>query len=382
MFLLIEGEEELRALAARAARAPAIALDVEANGLFAYRARVCTAQLAFSEGGAPVVAIVDALRAPVPALAPLLGPEGPPKILHDLTFDARLLVEAGAPLARVRDTSVAARFLGAKATGLAALLERELGVQLDKALQQHDWGARPLSPEHLAYLAADVRHLLDLDGILMARAAELGVDEEIAEECAHRLTAARRPPRDARPAYARVGGAASLDPAGRAILRRAMAARDGAAEVEDAPPHTIARSEALLELARRRPSSAEGLRAIGLGGARAARWADAWLAAVAQGLADGDVPEEERALFAPRVVDRAAISRRRALELRAAAWRRREARARGVDEQVVLPGHCLQDVVDLARDGALDREALARVSGLGPRRLERYGEILVALLAT
>jgi ribonuclease D len=69
---------------------------------------------------------------------------------------------------------------------------------------------------------------------------------------------------------------------------------------------------------------------------------------------------------------------RRAREKRLSGWRRAEAQARGVDEQVVLPGHCLSDLVALDDIGP---DAVARVPGLGPKRAVRYGATLSALLA-
>ncbi|AUX43781.1 hypothetical protein SOCE26_052360 [Sorangium cellulosum] len=362
-------------------------VDVEANGLFVYRPRLCTVQLAFREGDAIAVGIVDALRVRVAPLAPLLGAAGPPKVLHDLTFDARMLAEAGAPLGAARDTSVAARMLGCAATGLAALLASELGVTIDKQLQQHDWGRRPLGSVELRYLTSDVLHLLALDARLAERSRALDIEDEIAEECAYKLATALGPPRDPRPAYARIKGAQALDPEGRAILRRLVAAREAAAEEADVPAFKIVASEVLLELAQRKPARIEDVRAVrGAAAGRAAPLAAAWLRAVEQGRSDGDVPEEERALFQPARPTRKELAARRAVESRIAAWRRAEAKARSVDEQVVLPGHCAQELLEIALAGghagdAAVAAAIARIPGLGARRLARYGGALAALAA-
>ncbi len=67
----------------------------------------------------------------------------------------------------------------------------------------------------------------------------------------------------------------------------------------------------------------------------------------------------------------------RAREARLKAFRRREAAARGVDEQAVLPGHCVRDLVALAPPTLDD---LARVAGLGAFRVERYGRALLEAL--
>jgi ribonuclease D len=97
---------------------------------------------------------------------------------------------------------------------------------------------------------------------------------------------------------------------------------------------------------------------------------------VREGLDDGD-PAPEVPSPAKRAEERALLERRRAREARLRAWRRQRARERGVDEQAVLPGHCLSDVAALRE---ATREALAAVPGLGRGRLERDGEALLALV--
>ena len=70
------------------------------------------------------------------------------------------------------------------------------------------------------------------------------------------------------------------------------------------------------------------------------------------------------------------IKAQRGRETRIMAWRREEAKARGVDEQVVLPGHCVKDI---AEDAPATLEALEAVPGVGAFRVARYGAaILVA----
>jgi ribonuclease D len=109
----------------------------------------------------------------------------------------------------------------------------------------------------------------------------------------------------------------------------------------------------------------------------------AWFGAVAAGIADRAVPEEEgRALFDPPRPDWALIARRRALEARVSSWRASEAKRRGVDPQAVLPGHCVDDLIDvvLAYAGAPLAAAILAIPGFGQRRFERYGRELVELV--
>ncbi len=376
---------EVEQIAARCRRAPRIAVDVEANGLFVYRARLCTVQLAWEEGDEIAVAVVDTLAASVKPLAAIFGPDGPVKVLHDLTFDARLLDESGAPLARVRDTSVAARFLGFQATGLASLLASELGVSIDKHLQQHDWSRRPLTDEQLVYLAGDVRDLLALDDRLTEKARAREIEDEIAEECQYKLGTAKSPPRDGRPGYVRIKGALLLDPVGRAVLRRLCRVREEAAEAADVPPFKVVGNETLLAIATRLPASTAALHALpGGASGRAGPLGAAFLHAVAAGALDGDVPEDERAAFQPPRPDREQVAKRRAVEARISAFRRAEAKLRGVDEQVVLPGHCAQELADalLAHPGggADLTFAVGRIPGLGACRIARYAAAYASLV--
>src|ERR1700754_3174158 len=113
--VLVTREDELRNVVARLRQAKRIALDVESNGLFKYKATLCTMQLATSDE----IVVVDTIAVPLGALAELLGPNGPRKIVHDVAFDARILAEADLILANVLDTSILARMLSRAATGLA-----------------------------------------------------------------------------------------------------------------------------------------------------------------------------------------------------------------------------------------------------------------------
>lgn len=373
---LISAEEVAR-LAARLARASLLALDAESNGLYAYRPSLCTLQIAWAGPGGEVgAAVVDTLRAPVGPLAAVLGPGGPPVVVHDLTLDARLLQACGVTLDNVRDTSVAARLLGRTNLGLAALVASELGGRVDKALQNHDWARRPLLAEHLAYLAGDVTCLVPLWHELSAHVTLAGIEDEVAEETAYKLAEALHP-KPASPAYQRMRGFDRLDRLGRSVLRRTHLEREAIAEALDVPPFRVAPNEWLLALALARPTSEGALCQLDLARAQPVvlRHAEAWVRAVRQGLAPEATDVEP--LPTRRPEDRAWLDRRRAREARLRAWRRGQAQARGVDEQAVLPGHCLSDVAAL-REVTLG--ALGAVPGLGPRRLARDGEVLLELV--
>ena len=372
-----ETESALAQIVARASGAARVAVDVESNGLHAYRPSLCVTQLAWSTSAGTEIALIDTLATSASPLAALFA-GGAVAVLHDLTFDARLLREHGVTLAAVRDTSVAARLLGKPALGLAALLSAELGVTVDKGLQHHDWAARPLTEAQRDYLAADVRHLLALDDALATQVDAVGITAEVADETRYKLASALAEV-DAPPGYLRVRGVDKLPPEGQAIVRRAFLAREEIAEEQDVPPFHVASPELLLDLATKRPRAASEVRALRSARGRAARFADAWLSAVELGLRDGALPADDAAGLTPPPLDRAESALRRAREERLRGWRRAEAEARGVHEQAVLPGHCLTEI---AKRAPLDHALLAAIPGFGEARLARYAAAIVAIVAT
>jgi ribonuclease D len=375
---IVARDDELREVVTAAARASRVAVDVEASGMFAYRARPCTVQLAWDEGGQ--VAVVDTLATSIAPLEELLGPQGPVKIVHDVAFDARLLAESGIALANVHDTAVAARMLSRLATGLATLLDVELGVHIGKTMKQHDWRMRPLDDRMLEYLAADVVHLEALEQKLWTEVGGHGIEDAVLEETRYRIAtaiAATRPP-EVVPPYARVKGAGRLAERELAVLRVAADLREREAERRDVPPHKIASADTLIAIARARPQTAQELaRVRGYPvGTPAGRSFAAALTPLLAGTGD-HIPESERHYFEPVRMPVAQARLRRQREGRLIAWRRAEAKRRSVDEQVVLPGHCLKDAADADVETLED---LSRVPGLGEFRLRQDGEaILLAL---
>jgi ribonuclease D len=354
---------------------PVIGFDTEGDGLYRYRSRLCTVQIAHPRG----VAIVDTLAIADPSpLAPLLGSEGPEKVLHDCAFDARLLARAGLRLRRVFDTAIAARFLGEVSTGLAALLQRYLGRTIGKEFQEADWGRRPLTPEEIAYLEADVMHLVPLASLLRERCAQLGILEEVRVESEWAAGVGADEDDGGVPPWVRIKGAHELRTgAQRAVLRELAALRERLAEEADVPPFRVLPNAALLHLARCMPRDRAALdRVASL--ARRPDLARPVIDAIRRGLDAGEVPPEELAILRPPPPPPGEREARRRRERALAAWRAQAAAERGVGAQVVLPGHCLRE---LAARGPRSEEELRAIPGLGECRIERYGRALLDVLA-
>ena len=374
--MLIERTNDLEHFASRLRDADDIALDVEGDGLFRYRARLCTVQLAMRGD----IRVIDALACEDrSALGDVLGADGPRKIVHDAAFDARMLHGAGLRLGNVLDTAVTARFVGESATGLASLLSKRFGIVLPKEQQQADWGRRPIDDDALMYLVDDVRHLFDLAESLLEDVRRLDIAQEIAEECRYVLwRAAEGSEENVIPPWTRISGATDLSAPARAVLRELAVVRENAAQRWDVPAFKVISNDALLAISRKRPRTPSELGAIpGAASGRARSLSGDILIAVRRGETAGDAPPEEIAMLSRGSMPPEERVIRRAREQALGAWRGEAAAQRGVDRQVILPGHCLND---LAARGAKSADDLRGVRGLGEFRVERYGDPILSAL--
>ena len=160
-----------------------IALDVETYGprgdaLDPWRGDIRLLSLAVP-GHEPWLLDLKALGYDLGPLAPVL--EAGAILGHNLKFDALWLrVKCGLRLTRFMDSMTAGRLLTAGAremkNSLEALVERHLGVKLDKSAQTVPWGGQ-LAPAQLRYAAADVAHLHALHDALQKELRAAGLTD-------------------------------------------------------------------------------------------------------------------------------------------------------------------------------------------------------------
>jgi len=291
----------LRAELPRLADGP-LALDVEADSLHHYPERVCLLQL--SAGGRDL--LIDPLAGvDLAELGPQLADADRRKILHGADYDLRLLRrDFDLDVRGLFDTMMASRLVGERAFGLAALLQKYVGVELDKRYQRADWSRRPLPPEMQEYAALDTRHLETLSGMLEAGLQRLGREAWAAEEFARLERVRWSSTVDDPDAFRRVKHSATLEPRELAVLRELHRLRDTLAREKDRPPFRIVRDEVLLELARQQPGDPSALlrirglpRAFGSGSRRTLL-----LDAIEQAmrLPDDTLPERRRRARPPK----------------------------------------------------------------------------------
>jgi ribonuclease D len=138
-----------------------VAIDSETMGLRLGRDPLCVVQLCGPDGAAHVLRL-DRPGYDAPNLKRLLADPGVLKLFHFGRFDiAMFKLHLDVMTAPVYCTKIASKLARTYTDrhGLKDVVKELLGVDLSKAQQSSDWGAAELSPEQVAYAAADVIHL-------------------------------------------------------------------------------------------------------------------------------------------------------------------------------------------------------------------------------
>lgn len=366
---LIRTGAELAALAGRLRAEPLLAIDTEAASFHRYLDRVYLLQVSSREE----TAVVDPLATGgLDPIGELLSDPGIEIVFHDADYDLRLLNrEYGFTARKLFDTRIAAQLLNEPGIGLAALLEKYLGVRLDKRFQRADWSARPLSPEMLEYAASDTRYLPQLQDILRDRLRERGRLGWAEEEFALLEDLRASSPDHAEPGWLRLKGAKALKGRELAILRELWEWREAAARRADRATFRILNNEPMLAMAKNPPTEMAALKAIpGVSSDQAERRGRDLLAAVRRGLdlPEGDLPRLTRP---PRRVPDLAYEAR--LE-RLKAVRNRLAQQYDLPAGVVCPNGTLEAI---ARADPKTVAALGEVAELRRWRLREFGEELL-----
>ena len=256
---MIDTPQALAELVERALQKTCVALDTEFVWNRTYYPKLGVVQLALAGDDCHLIDTV-ALEDLSP-LGPLLEHPDIVLILHDAVQDLTILRQAtGAFPLNIFDTRCAAGLANMSSTSsLAELLEKTLGVVLDKTETRTDWVQRPLSEQQLAYAIEDVCYMHEARDILIERVEKIGRSDWLAEELAVYDNASLYQERDPREQYQRVKGAGRATPREFAILREVAAWREHEARRRDRPRSHVLTDETLVYLARRKPQALEDL---------------------------------------------------------------------------------------------------------------------------
>ncbi|HEV2975475.1 MAG TPA: HRDC domain-containing protein [Solirubrobacteraceae bacterium] len=360
-------------LAEHARAAGRLALDTEFVGEGRYRTLLCLIQLAVPIGERTQIELLDPLAADFDGapLAAVLADEDVEIVVHAGRQDIALLRRVlASEVTNVFDTQIAAGFAGMGAqSSYDSLLGDALGLRVAKSASFTRWDRRPLTDEQLAYAREDVEHLLELAAELQRRLSELGRLEWAREECRPLQRASDE--RDLEAIFLRLPRVRNLNPGARPVARALVRWREQTAERQDRPVQSVLSDAALVEIAKRKPSSTQQLEQIrGSGAANLRRRGEELLDVVrrARELAPEHASREQRPP-APRAEDAPLIALAEAL-LRA------RAREAGLAYELLAARADLQAIVAAWRSGAAE----ADVRTLRGWRRELVGAELLELL--
>lgn len=243
-------------LAERVARGTVVALDTEFHTERWYRPRLMLVQIRV-DGEEPC--LVDPLAgARMDALGEALAVA--PVVVHGGAYDADLIeAVCGRRPNVVFDTQIAAGCLReGYPERLQDLVRRHLGRDMDKGQTLSDWSQRPLSDAQARYAAEDVMVLAPLAEILRRRIESDGDADFVARATAEAFEGTTEADEDV---WVTLPGAAWLGDRERAALQALAAWREAEARDRDQPRHAVISDAVLVDLARRRPSSLDAMRA-------------------------------------------------------------------------------------------------------------------------
>lgn len=185
-------------------------------------------------------------------------------ILHDSLQDLPGFDELGMEPQRLFDTEIAARLLGLKRFGLAAVTEHFLGLTLAKEHSAADWSYRPLPRDWRNYAALDVELLIELETKMRAELKRQGKMEWAQEEFDYALKEGLGPRKEHLIPWMHVSHITEVmrDRQALAIVRALWTRRDELAREYDIAPTLLLSDSSIIEVAKRKPHNAAQFRSI------------------------------------------------------------------------------------------------------------------------
>ncbi len=359
-----------------------IAVDTESDSLYSYYPKVCLIQLTvFADPKNPTPdRVVDYLVDPVrlDSIEPLGSLLADPQIqivMHAAENDILTMQrDFQFQFTNIFDTQLAARILGWKGIGLAAILEREFGVHSNKRMQRTNWGTRPLTPQQISYAQMDTHYLPKLRAIQMAELMEKSRIEEAAEafQLLAELDFAERPVNERSVWQMKIVRKVPRGDLG--VLESLWQWREAEAQRRNCPPFRVANDAVLGRLASVRPTDREGLLAInGLSANQVKRYGDQLLATIDEG-SKRPIPKMPESTHR-RQPQLQGIAQARYEALR--RWRSHTAKDRGVNDDIVFSNSVLMTI---AQNTPQSIEELECIPGIGPWKAKTYAPHILPLM--
>lgn len=373
------------ACAALAAGSGPVAIDTERASGYRYWPRAYLVQLRRNGAGTHLIDPI-ALDGDVAELADTL--HGTEWVLHAASQDLPCLAELGLRPDSLVDTELAARLAGYERVALGTMVEQLLGFRLQKGHSAADWSRRPLPAEWLDYAALDVELLLPLADRLEDELRSQRKWEWARQEFA--AVAAAPPPAPRSEPWRRTSGIHKIrSPRTLATVRALWEARDALARKRDRAPGRVLPDSAIIDAARRQPTTVAELRDLPVFGGRMQRKLSArWMQHIdaARALDRADLPDPSPATNGPppasRWADRDPAAAARLAAARAALTETAERNGVPV-ENLLLPDLMRRLCWSPPGDASSSAVAAAlRAGGARPWQVELTAERLSEALTT
>ena len=365
--VFIDQQSDFDRLADQLKSEPLLAVDTEANSLYAYQEQVCLIQISTPDADY----IIDPLSIQdLTPLGKLFFDPAVEKVFHASEYDLLILYEDFQfEFQNLFDTMIAAQILGREKLGLDALLEEFMGLKVDKKFQRSNWGKRPLPEDMLHYAQMDTHYLIEIRHLLAAELEDNDL-KEIAEEdfslaCHVHL---HHKENNTLPCW-RINGAKKLSPQKAAVLASLCQYREEFARRINKPVFKVLGAGTLLKLAEQTPTSEALLMKLDLPGKRnLRRHAGGLVDAIRAGQSAPPLLPPER-----EPLDDSYLAREHALK----NWRKNTARKMKVNSAVVLPRDILYKVIS---ENPRTNAELDVVLKDVPWRRERFGQEILSVL--
>ncbi len=368
-FKFVKNHSSWTQCLAQLQREPKLAIDLEANSLYAYRESVCLIQISIPGQDY----IVDPVAGfDLQALGDIIADPGVEKIFHAAEYDLILMKrQYGWTLNNLFDTMWATRILGKDRCGLANLLESYFDVKQNKKYQKANWCKRPLSPAQLTYAQADTHFLIRLADQLEKELRSANRLEE-AREIFVEQTRVQLPDNGFDPdGFWSIGAVKNMNGRQRAIVKALYVYRDEQAQKQDRPPFKIFGNRTLIELAKVAPTATADLPSIyGMSNGQIRRYGRQIIRIIREAK---QAPTPKRPRSNNRRPPDAVYNRYERLY----NWRKERAKRRGVESDVIISRDALWR---LAYQNPKSRQELAQIQGLGDWRRQAYGEDILNAL--
>jgi ribonuclease D len=242
---VIDTEQQLAAFLQKLHAASWVAVDTEADSLHAYPEKVCLIQISTAAGdrlidplaGIDIDPILDALS-------------GHELIMHGADYDLRLLEKHHqfTPSA-IFDTMLASRLIGERQFGYSTLVEKLLGVKLEKGPQKANWALRPLTERMEKYARNDTHYLKPLADKLREGLEAKGRLAWHQESCSRLIEECTRPRPSDMDSVWRIKGSHRLGRSALAVLRELWKWREAEATLANRPPFFVMSHDAIVDVA-------------------------------------------------------------------------------------------------------------------------------------